>query len=48
MTILSGKGIYLSGIANKEPNRDDFEAGKTQQPKRERLNDVELNVERII
>jgi iron complex outermembrane receptor protein len=40
------KGYLSFGIANKEPNRDDFEAGKTQQPKRERLNDVELNVER--
>ena len=38
---------YLSySIANKEPNRDDFEAGKTQQPKPERLQDIELGVER--
>ena len=33
-------------IAGKEPNRDDFEAGKNQQPKRERLNDLELGIER--
>lgn len=38
---------YLSySIAGKEPNRDDFEAGMTQQPKRERLNDIELGIER--
>ena len=38
---------YLSySIANKEPNRDDFEAGKDQQPKPEHLNDVELGIEK--
>jgi iron complex outermembrane receptor protein len=38
---------YLSfGVAGKEPNRDDFEAGKTQQPKKESLNDWELGIER--
>lgn len=38
---------YLSySIAHKEPNRDDFEAGKDQQPKPEQLNDVELGVQR--
>ncbi len=38
---------YLSySIANKEPNRDDFEAGLTQQPKPERLQNVELGVGR--
>ena len=37
---------YLSyALANKEPNRDDFEAGLTQQPKREQLHDVELNLQ---
>jgi iron complex outermembrane recepter protein len=40
------KGYLSYSIANKEPNRDDFEAGKNQQPKRERLNDVELGIER--
>ncbi len=39
--------VYLSyALANKEPNRDDFEAGNTQQPKAERLHDVELGFER--
>jgi iron complex outermembrane receptor protein len=38
---------YLSySIANKEPNRDDFEAGINQQPKPERLHDIELGVEK--
>ncbi len=32
-------------IANKEPNRDDFEAGLQQQPKSEHLNDLELGIE---
>ncbi len=32
-------------IANKEPNRDDFEAGHENQPKPERLNDLEIGVE---
>jgi iron complex outermembrane receptor protein len=44
----SYKGLktYLSiAVANKEPNRDDFEAGNLQQPKRERLTDVELGIE---
>jgi iron complex outermembrane receptor protein len=37
---------YLSySIAGKEPNRDDFEAGTTQQPKPERLYDTELGIE---
>ncbi len=33
-------------MGQKEPNRDDFEAGTTQLPKREQLHDVELNVSR--
>lgn len=33
-------------IANKEPNRDDFEAGITEMPKPEQLQDVELGIER--
>jgi iron complex outermembrane receptor protein len=32
-------------IANKEPNRDDFEAGLLEQPKPEHLGDVELGLE---
>ncbi len=38
---------YLSwAVANKEPNRDDFEAGAAQQPKAENLNNIELGVEK--
>lgn len=33
-------------IGNKEPNRDDFEAGTTQQPKAEQLQDLEIGVEK--
>ena len=37
---------YLSfGVANKEPNRDDFEAGAAQQPRPERLYDLEAGTE---
>jgi iron complex outermembrane receptor protein len=32
-------------IANKEPNRDDFEANPVDQPKPERLNDLEMGLE---
>lgn len=39
--------FYASyALAQHEPNRDDFEAGVTQQPKPELLNDVELGIER--
>ena len=38
---------YLSwAVANKEPNRDDFEAGAAQQPKPENLNNIELGIEK--
>lgn len=38
---------YLSyALAGKDPNRDDFEAGITQQPKAERLHDFELGAEK--
>jgi iron complex outermembrane receptor protein len=40
------KSYFSYSIANKEPNRDDFEAGALQQPAPERLRDVELGVER--
>lgn len=33
-------------VAHKEPNRDDFEAGKNQQPQTEILNDWEAGIER--
>jgi len=39
--------IYASySEGQKEPNRDDFEAGKNQQPKPEKLHDLELGVEK--
>ncbi|MBS1772721.1 MAG: TonB-dependent receptor plug domain-containing protein [Bacteroidetes bacterium] len=38
--------LYASfAVANKEPNRDDFEASPLSQPKAERLNDVEVGYE---
>jgi iron complex outermembrane receptor protein len=42
-----GVNTYLSyAIGNKEPNRNDFEAGITQQPKHETLHDFELGFEK--
>ncbi len=42
----NGWKSYLSfGIANKEPNRDDFESGINQRPRPERLYDLELGIE---
>lgn len=39
--------VYASySQGKKEPNRDDFEAGKNQQPKPEKLQDFELGVEK--
>ena len=39
--------LYTSySIAHKEPNRDDFEAGKTEQPRPEQLRDLELGVQK--
>ncbi|MGC4102789.1 TonB-dependent receptor [Ferruginibacter sp.] len=39
--------LYASyALAQHEPNRDDFEAGTTQQPKPELLNDFEAGIER--
>ncbi|RZK47057.1 MAG: TonB-dependent receptor, partial [Pedobacter sp.] len=39
--------VYVSyAMGNKEPNRDDFEAGFTQLPKAERLHDFELGFEK--
>ncbi len=38
---------FLSyAMASKEPNRDDFEAGAALQPKAEKLQDIELGIER--
>ena len=43
----NGWNAYLSyGVAAKEPNRDDFESGAAQQPKPEKLRDIELGIER--
>ncbi|MBI5371734.1 MAG: TonB-dependent receptor [Sphingobacteriales bacterium] len=39
------KTYFSYGAAHKEPNRDDFEAGREQQPKPERLHDIEAGVE---
>ncbi|RZK46839.1 MAG: TonB-dependent receptor, partial [Pedobacter sp.] len=39
--------VYASyALGNKEPNRDDFEAGLSQQPSPERLHDFEAGVEK--
>lgn len=38
---------YISySRGQKEPNRDDFEAGEGQQPNPEKLNDIEIGIER--
>ncbi|MCU0394793.1 MAG: TonB-dependent receptor, partial [Chitinophagaceae bacterium] len=37
-------GFLSYAMGNKEPNRDDFEAGINQQPTREQLHDFEFNV----
>lgn len=43
----NGWNLYGSySIGNKEPNRDDFEAGTNQQPRREQLHDIELAAEK--
>ncbi|HYC30229.1 MAG TPA: TonB-dependent receptor, partial [Chitinophagaceae bacterium] len=42
-----GMQIYISyALANKEPNRDDFEASKEHQPSHETLHDIELGWEK--
>lgn len=42
-----GFQAYASyAIANKEPNRDDFEAGNQSQPKHETLHDIEVGIEK--
>ncbi len=43
----NGWQSYFSyALANKEPNRDDFEAGITDQPKKETLHDFEAGLEK--
>ncbi len=39
-------GFASYAVANKEPNRDDFEADLLKQPKPEQLHDIELNARR--
>ena len=39
--------VYASyAMANKEPNRDDFEAGLSEKPKREQLHNLEIGVQK--
>ncbi|RYZ22463.1 MAG: TonB-dependent receptor [Chitinophagaceae bacterium] len=38
------KGYTSFGIANKEPNRDDFEASATSMPRAEQLQDLEASI----
>lgn len=40
------KAYASYALAQKEPNRDDFEAGVTQKPKKELLHDIEVGLER--
>jgi iron complex outermembrane receptor protein len=43
----AGWQAYASyALAGKEPNRDDFEAGQTEQPKAEYLNDFEAGIKK--
>ena len=43
----NGWNAYFSyGVAAKEPNRDDFEAGVSQLPKPERMHDFEAGIEK--
>ena len=39
-------GYFSYALGNKEPNRDDFEAGEMNQPKKETLHDFEMGIER--
>jgi iron complex outermembrane receptor protein len=38
------KGFLSFGMAHKEPNRDDFEAGKNEMPRPEKLQDLEFQL----
>ena len=40
------RGYFSYALANKEPNRDDFETGLLQKPKREQLHNLEAGVEK--
>ncbi len=44
---LHGARVYASySYAAKEPNRDDFEAGVNQQPRPEKMHDIEAGFEK--
>lgn len=44
---IRGTRMYASySFAAKEPNRDDFEAGSSQQPKPEKMHDLEAGIEK--
>lgn len=44
---VNGARLYASyAFASKEPNRDDFEAGAAQQPRPERMHNIEAGIER--
>ncbi len=45
-TYNSWQAFVSYAMASKEPNRDDFEAGTALQPKAEKLQDIELGIER--
>jgi iron complex outermembrane receptor protein len=45
-TLNGWKGYLSYALANKEPNRDDYEASMKEQPKHETLHDFELGIER--
>ncbi|MDP1810949.1 MAG: TonB-dependent receptor [Sediminibacterium sp.] len=40
------QAFFSYALAQKEPNRDDFQAGLTKQPKPETLHDIEAGIER--
>ena len=40
------KAYFSHAMANKEPNRDDFEASQINQPKKETLHDLEAGIEK--
>jgi iron complex outermembrane receptor protein len=40
------QAFFSYALAHKEPNRDDFQAGLTTQPKAETMHDIELGIEK--
>jgi iron complex outermembrane receptor protein len=40
------KAYFSYSVANKEPNRDDFEANQNEQPRPEKLQDLEAGIEK--